>query len=182
MSNITLILLSGKRYSGKTFIGNFIKNKLHKYNVKLLNPSDFFKQDFCEKYKLNYQKILYDRLYKESHRVEMINYYNKIKNKYSLDYYCKKIINYITNTTEYNIYIIDIRHKFEIMFYEKHNFKIIKIRRDVDDKIRNIRGWIYDKLIDDDITETDLDNYNDWDIVLKNDIDNDIIDNIYKLF
>ena len=167
---VTIIIISGKRYSGKSFIGTYIMNKLKKFNINIefLHAANILKYEFCEKYQINYNKLLSDRSYKEKYRIKMTHFYNQTKKSKSIDYYNEKLLEHINKTTKPTIYILDVRHKFEIDFYEKYNFTIIKIRINTDDKIKKSRGWKYDKIIDEDITETDLDNYVDWDFVLNN--------------
>jgi phosphomevalonate kinase len=174
MDNPLLILISGKRFSGKNYLESIITEQFNTVDIKLesLHSSNILKKEFCEKFNYNYDKILTDRSYKESLRDKMNKYYNETKKTKSIDYYNKKLIEHIKTNSNTKVFILHVRHKFEISFFEKYNFRIIKIRIEADNKVKMERGWIYNINIDKDITEIDLDDYDNWDYIFNNNDNN----------
>ena len=79
---VCLVILSGKRHTGKDLVGNYIVDQLKKkfdINVEFLHASNILKRDFTKKYELDYERILIDRSYKEKYREELTEFYNKTK-------------------------------------------------------------------------------------------------------
>ncbi len=148
-----IILISGKRFAGKDTVAR-------KLTLTRVSIADTMKLKFMEKYPgIN----MFNREEKEKHLVELREFTHG------------KPLSYWINATPYrdNIVVTDIRTMEEITFI-KNKFKNVKvIRLDVSDKVRESRGWIYNKEIDESYLETELDDF-DFDLVLKNEIIDDI--------
>jgi diphosphomevalonate decarboxylase len=96
-NNITFyrkcILISGKRYSGKTFLSNKLNQEL-KYPI--FSISDEIKEMYCQENKLDYDNMVSNRNFKEKHRLNMIKYAED-KMKKDKFFWCKKLWDTIPN-------------------------------------------------------------------------------------
>jgi len=138
--------------------------------------ADELKRRFCEHEKVDYQKLCSDRIYKEVHRADMTSYYHKMSREgASFSGMIAKQIKQATQTGFHKktFYIIpDLRHDSEIACFralhqEIPNIKLLLLRVNITNEARNQRGW--EKLnIDNDPTETNLDEWDDWDYCFDN--------------
>ena len=161
-----IILISGKRFAGKdTVAGKLISKdglttKGSTLGLTRVSIADTMKLKFMEKY---HGINMFNREEKEKHLLELREFTHD------------KPLSYWINATPYrdNIVVTDIRTIEEIAFI-KGKFKNVKvIRLDVSDKVRESRGWIYNKEIDESYLETELDDF-DFDLVLQNETVDDI--------
>jgi phosphomevalonate kinase len=194
MENVQcIIIISGKRYAGKDYFGKLCEiqlNKLlydqyvghssdssatnQKVYVKFVHVTTEIKKDFSKYAQINFFKLETDRFYKEKYRIEMTNYSNIQMEKYGTDYYNKLFIkNILENTKTITIYIVDCRYEFEINLYKSLGVPMILVRVNVNDNIRIKRGWTFDPKIDNYLSEIDLDNYTEWNLVFENNSDGD---------
>jgi len=178
-NNTVIILVSGKRYSGKDFFSNTIKKLIELEGdlvCEITHFADEFKRMFCNHAKLDYERMLTDRDYKEIYRDEMTAYYHKISKENVT--FCKPLANRIKKEvmmgfTKKKIFIIaDLRNSIEIECFkslrrEVSLIKILLIRVHITDEVRAQRGWVLSK-IDSDPTETNLDDWDDWDFRFDN--------------
>lgn len=75
----------------------------------------------------------------------------------------------------------DIRRKSDIKYFKKYyNGKVLILRITCPEETRIKRGWIFRQGIDDVESECDLDDYQDWDLIVENNghIDGDEIINL----
>jgi len=71
-SNIKkIVLLSGKRKSGKDYIGEILADKLQ---AVLLHLSEPLKLEYARLYQINGEQLLNSSSYKENYRKDMIKY------------------------------------------------------------------------------------------------------------
>ena len=127
--NEIVLLLSGKRFAGKTFICNRIETKLDENNIsyKRFNHADQMKKIYCDSTGADLGLMLNDRKYKEDHRREITVMYQKIlsnhKNRFK---FCQSIYNQIMNLEQENnkkydvVLIGDFRRKYEEEFYNEY--------------------------------------------------------------
>lgn len=176
MENIIgLIMVGGKRFTGKDFIckfsEKFLSGKL-KINVQFIHATDELKKDFAEFANLNYEKLIQDRQYKEKHRENMTNFANEQISKFGNCYYnmlLKK--NVLDKTNVPTLYIIDFRYLFELDYYLSLNLYLISIKIEVNKLIKKERGWIFNETIDTNNSEIDIDKFDKWDLIFNNDVD-----------
>lgn len=151
---MTIILLSGKRFSGKDTIAAKLPN------LTRVSIADTMKKEFM---KLHPTIDLFDREQKEAHRSDLM----KFTHQYPLSHWIK-----LTPYQDRCI-VTDIRTHEEIQFL-KSKFQDVKVVRiSVGDSAREKRGWKYDPKYDDTYLETELDNY-EFDLVVKNEVLEDI--------
>lgn len=151
------ILISGKRYSGKTYLSDILNKK---YGFKVYNLSDNIKKLYCLENSLKYE-IINNREVKEKHRLKMIKF---MEAKLDSDNYfwCKKLFNEIDKNCR--IFIIsDARRINDINYFSKVS-DLITIRIKCCNKVRKQRGWVENE-VDNLNSEEGLDNYKEWDII-----------------
>ena len=153
-----LFLVSGKRAVGKDTFCNIFINHIrdgNKNKNKVIALADAPKKAFCIKYELDHNKFMNDRSFKEQYRKQFINFAENAK-KYDKYFWCKEAI----KNTEHldNIIISDLRYPVELEFFMKYfSRKLVTIRIDANDDTRKTRGWIFNKLIDEHVSENGLD-------------------------
>jgi len=137
--------------------------------------ADEFKIIFCTYANLDYQRMLNDREYKEQHRNDMTEYYHQVAHHISFsDMLANRIKQAVLEGFQKKkFYIIsDLRHESEIKCFKQlrnqvPTIKIIVVRVHITDQARSQRGWTKSE-IDNDPTETNLDDWDDWDYRFDN--------------
>lgn len=155
-----IILLSGKRYSGKDFIGDIlVKN----HNFKKKSLATAVKTNYCKNTNLDYNTFMNSRKIKEEHRQNLIDYSEgkKLKDPY---YWCKILNNSIDKND--NIVICDTRYMNELLFFKEVNPDLLFVRINASDKVRMERNWTPSE-IDNDDSETLFDDYK-FDYIINN--------------
>jgi len=173
-----VLLLSGKRCSGKDTVAIEIKKiaEQHDTDCVITHFTDEFKRLYCEKFNLDFHRILIDREYKEAHRDEMTRYYAQLSHEgfsFITSLAEKVHRDCIAGFTRKRFYVIpDLRDLGGIKTFQNlrqtlPHLKVILIRINIKDEARAKRGWIQAN-IDFDPTETALDDYDDWDLAFNN--------------
>lgn len=168
------ILISGKRCSGKDTVASLIKEKLGKDTV-ILGFANVLKYNYAKSIATNeidtqciYEKLINEYKFKEQHRENLINLAKSEKIKHGDDIWVRRLLDYVKNLNVKTIIIPDFRFKVEFEYFR--NLKAYIIRVKSDETVRKERGWRYDPKIDNDVTETDLDEINDikFNLVVNN--------------
>ncbi|HSA07156.1 MAG TPA: hypothetical protein P5556_08230 [Candidatus Gastranaerophilales bacterium] len=150
--NKKIVIISGKQYSGKDTTANVLKTILSGF--KLAPLADAIKIEFGEEKNLTFNEIERN---KPLYRADLIVFGNKRRAEDN-DYWIKKALK-----CDNNIIISDVRLQHEISAFEEYH--AVKIRVEANREEREKRG----KLVkEDDPTETDLDNYDNWDYIIEN--------------
>lgn len=174
----TVIFISGKRTAGKDTAAALINKYLMNLNdnnknfigsVALAFPT---KVRYCKQNNLDLQRMVTDYIFKEQHRNQLLEYF--IKNK-DLRADVEFITDYIQKNDFDYVIIPDLRMLGHLEEFQKFNsdnnnnniFRCIYIRINASDEVKKQRGWIK-KPCDDDPTETELDDYDKFDIVIDN--------------
>lgn len=150
-----IIIFSGKQYSGKDTAAKIMLEKLK--NFKRCAMGDIIKLTYGKTHNLSYEEIEANKAQYRKGLIELGNW----GRDQDPDYWLKKILE-----QEGNIIVTDVRvpHEYEIF----KNAGAISIRIEASRETRAKRG----KLVgENDITETGLDNINNWDFVVTNDDD-----------
>lgn len=165
----TFILISGKRSCGKDYFRKLILQNL---DAIFIQPSTELKKEYAEARNLDFNKLMTDREYKESHRCEMTKFFEKNIAEKGESYYILKSMASGKEDSNDKIYITDVRLRFEIDQYKSiKNSRVVSIRISTKDEVREKRGWKFNQNIDTNRTETDLDCYQSWDLVVDNNED-----------
>jgi len=150
--NKKIVVISGKQFSGKDTVANALKRVLPDF--KLAPLADAIKIQFSEEKNLTFNEVERN---KPLYRVDLINFSNG-RRQQDPDCWIKKVLAY-----QDNLIISDVRLQHEIETFDK--LGAVKIRVEANRDERDKRG----KLVkEDDPTETDLDNYENWDYVIEN--------------
>ena len=152
---MTIIIFSGKQYSGKDTAAKIMLDKMPDF--KRCAMGDIIKLTYGKEKGLTYEEIEKN---KAIYRQDLINLGNWGR-KQDPDYWLKKILE-----QKGNIIVTDVRvlHEYEVF----KNAGAVAIRVEASRETRQKRGNLVGE---NDITETGLDNINDWDYVIDNNSD-----------
>lgn len=178
-----ILILSGKRKSGKDFIENLL---LDKFSNKILSfrISGPIKKEFARQFELDYEQLLSDSSYKENYRRMMVHWSEKVR-KHDAHYFLRLSIldafeerkKKMGARFDCPIWLLnDARRPTDLHYFladssevNLDNCQIITIRVVANNQVRSSRGWTYKAGIDDQTTECGLDNYDDWNYKIYND-------------
>jgi len=154
-----IIAISGKQYSGKDTLAKLLLEDLKDY--KRIGIGDAIKIEYGKRNNLTFAEIEKNKhLYRED-LIKLGNWGRNIDDKYWL----KNLIGFD------KIIVPDVRVPFEVDFLKQNGAFLVRVEADIES--RKKRGTLVNA---DDTTETALDNYRGWDIVVSNNGDlNDLI-------
>jgi len=177
--NTMVILISGKRFSGKDTLADILKNALESIDIEceITSFADELKRMYCDHAKQDYKRMLTDREYKEQHREKMKDYYYELsKQKISFSEIVTDRIKeaVMAGFQKKKLYIVsDLRLKSQINSFRDlrckfPNIELLLVRVNVTDQSRSKRGWTKNDKVDLDPTETELDAWSDWNFRFDN--------------
>lgn len=159
-----ILLISGKRKSGKDYISRTLQNVLGD-RCQIVSISEPIKTEWAKRLNLNLSELLSDGPYKEKYRKDMIEWSDSVRIK-DYGFFCRSAM---FRAHAEIIIVSDIRRKTDIKYFrENYGSLVLTIRINTKDTIRVERGWIFTNGVDDVPSECDLDDYNQWDVVLQN--------------
>ncbi|MBQ2983251.1 MAG: hypothetical protein IJD57_00435 [Candidatus Gastranaerophilales bacterium] len=146
-----IIVISGKQYSGKDTLAKILLQKMPDF--KRIGIGDAIKIQFGKENNLTFEEIEAQKhLYREK-LIELGNWGRAQDKNYWL--------NNLSNMD--NIIVPDVRVEDEINFFKSKNAFLVRVNSSFEN--RSKRGVIVNN---DDDTETALDNYQAWNIVVEN--------------
>ena len=150
-----IIIFSGKQYSGKDTAAKIMLEEMPDY--KRCAMGDIIKLTYGKENGLTYEEIEKN---KPQYRQDLINLGNWGRAQ-DPDYWLKKILE-----QPGNIIVTDVRvpHEYEVF----KNAGAVTIRVEATRDVRSKRGTL---IGENDITETGLDQINNWDYVIENNSD-----------
>ncbi|KAL3984577.1 Phosphomevalonate kinase family protein [Acanthocheilonema viteae] len=166
-----VICLSGKRKCGKDFMGSLLANRLEEigYKVIICGISYPLKEEYAQLNGVDAERLKYDMRYKEIYRRDMVAWGEK-KRIDDPGYFCRKVF---AKANSADVLIVtDCRRLSDIEFFKMHcgpRLRLLRIETAL--PVREMRGFVFVKGIDDQMTECGLDEYTDWDVVFTNDIE-----------
>uniref|UniRef100_A0A6G1SER0 Phosphomevalonate kinase n=1 Tax=Aceria tosichella TaxID=561515 RepID=A0A6G1SER0_9ACAR len=171
-----VILLSGKRKSGKDHISTLITNYIgyqRMHQLAILRIAGPIKKEFAKNNKLDFTRLLDSSDYKENFRMAMVEWSEAYREREGWNCFLKLAIKE-QRAKDKAIWILnDARRPCDLEYFEDEstfgNTRIIKLRIEATDEARLSRGWTFTKGIDDRPTECGLDDYDDWTYVINND-------------
>jgi len=149
------ILISGKRCSGKDCVAEMIYDELH----ESLSTSFALalKRECADTHKLDFNRLLNDRTYKEENRMMLIEHGRNMRAQ-EQSYWVRKTYEYF-NDINWPVIVSDHRFRNESgWLMEQPGVRVVSIRVTATDRTRAERGWSSNPSIDNDQSETDLDN------------------------
>ncbi|XP_055945146.1 phosphomevalonate kinase-like [Argiope bruennichi] len=177
-----IIILSGKRKCGKDYVANILLERYGKDDAVILRLSGPLKERYALENNLNYEKLLDSSEYKEIFREKMIKWGEAIRNQ-DPGYFCRHAIQQSCAKSKRIWIVSDARRKTDIEFF-KTNYpdETYTVRINASDVVRQKRGWNYAKGVDDCESECGLDDYNQWNLEIYNDNDEQMLEGIQKVF
>ncbi|KAI3379155.1 hypothetical protein SNEBB_001480 [Seison nebaliae] len=174
---VRLLLLSGKRKSGKDFWSEkFISFcEEHGIKIQILRLSAPLKYQYALDHNLDFNELLSHSKYKEQFRYDMIKW-GEDKRKEDRYVFCRLIENNMKENVDIYV-IVDCRRLSDYEYFEmskeklkdtKNIQEIIHIRIIADEISRIQRGFIFTKGIDDAESECNLDLKQNWNFEIDN--------------
>uniref|UniRef100_A0AC34RB01 Phosphomevalonate kinase n=1 Tax=Panagrolaimus sp. JU765 TaxID=591449 RepID=A0AC34RB01_9BILA len=157
----------GKRKSGKDHVAILLKQELDKHGQTFIRRiSDPLKEEYAKMKNLNAEELKTSGPKKEIVRKEMVCYGEEIRNldKY---YFCRKTTETIPLKTDFLI-ISDCRRPTDLEYFKSEYENVIVVKIVASLEIRQKRGFIFEKEIDEAETECALDDYESVDFILEN--------------
>lgn len=149
MKNI--LVISGKQYSGKDTLAKILLEKMPGF--KRIGIGDAIKIEYGKQKNLTFEQIEKDKHLYRSDLIELGNWGRAKSPKYWLE----KI------SDMDKIIIPDVRMEFEADFFKQKGAFLIRVESTKEN--RNKRGTL---IRENDPTETALDNYKNWNMVVEN--------------
>lgn len=166
-----MILISGKKYSGKSTLSNYISTNYS--NTITYSLADKLKQttfELLQLFNINIYSI--DDLYNENKEIYR-KYLQTIgteifQSEFGKEFWCEQVLKQIQQLSDsYKIIIDDIRFQHEIDFFKKHfnNCKVVQI--------------VNERTVSNDIHPSETQNLQNIDYVIKN---NSTKEDLFKQF
>jgi len=157
-----IVLISGKRLSGKDTLALLVQNVLGEDKCQIISLADALKTEYCRSRDIDIKRIYEDPIYKEQHRQDLIDW-GAFRRAENIDYWCEKLVENISRPI---VLIPDLRFKNELNFF-RNNSSCVAVRLVVNEQTRKVRGW-NNSPADVDATETEMDSWDNWDYVIEN--------------
>lgn len=149
-----IIVISGKQYSGKDTLAKILLEKLP--NFKRIGIGDAIKLEFGRRNNLTFDEIESEKHLYRTGLIELGNWGRAQDD----DYWLKNLANMDC------IIVPDIRVEYELNFFKSRGAFLVRVESSVENRAK--RGVLINA---DDDTETALDSYSDWNIVVENNSD-----------
>lgn len=170
-----VIVLSGKRKSGKDHVSTLITNYIGStrvHHLAVLRIAGPIKKEFARNNKLDFTRLLDSSDYKENFRRAMVDWSERYREKEGWNCFLKQAIKE-QRAKDKAIWILnDARRPCDLEYFEDDpafsETRIIKLKIEATDEARMSRGWKFVDGIDDRDTECGLDEYDDWTFVIEN--------------
>ncbi|MBQ4647177.1 MAG: hypothetical protein IJB79_07500 [Candidatus Gastranaerophilales bacterium] len=164
-----IIVISGKQYCGKDTLAKILLQKMPDF--KRIGIGDAIKLEFGKRNGLTFEEI---ESKKHLFRAGLIELGNEGRAQDS-DFWLKNLANMN------NIIVPDVRVEHEVDFFKSKGAFLVRVESSYEN--RSKRGVIVSA---DDDTETALDNYSNWNILVENNSDYEALveeaDKVIKLF
>jgi phosphomevalonate kinase len=164
--NPVLIAISGKRFAGKDFLADKLKQTLgvmaHKWAF-----GDAFKQQFSQESGTPLAD-LYHRVRKEIHRPAM-EAWGKKKFQAEGPVFCRLHQEHIKRLETPIVIVPDLRFSHELAHLK--TLPTVFVRVEASEATRLARGWVWDDHLDTSASECEMDQVMGWDVVHKTDGD-----------
>jgi phosphomevalonate kinase len=167
-----VLVFSGKRKSGKDYTTDLIVEHMPN-SCEIRRLSAPLKKAYAEEHGLDYERLLSADSYKEQFREDMI-VWGVAKRTADPGYFARLTC---ADATKPVLIISDARRSTDVDFFLTHPQwgSITKTVRIVSsEEARAQRGWKFTPGVDDVDSETGLDEYGNWDFIIRNDGDVDV--------
>nr|CAD7597752.1 unnamed protein product [Timema genevievae] len=163
-----ILLISGKRKSGKDFTADKIIHSIEPEKSVLMRISAPIKSHWSKKHNLDFEALQGTSEYKEKYRKAMIEWGENIRRE-DYGYFCRAAVD-MFHANEKPVWIVsDIRRKSDLQWFRENFSNVVKcMRMTASDDIRTQRGWVFTPGVDDVESECGLDDVTDWDWLIYN--------------
>lgn len=173
-----ILLLSGKRKSGKDFVERLLLERFPN-SILSFRISSPIKKEFARERNLDYEELLTSSSYKENYRHKMVEWSESVR-RTDPNYFLRLAIIEAyekINGSERKIWLLNDARRFcDLKYFSDPteinldgDCEVITIRITANDAVRKQRGWIFDDKIDTKPTECGLDSYQSWTYQIHND-------------
>ncbi|XP_039623772.1 phosphomevalonate kinase [Polypterus senegalus] len=161
-----ILLVCGKRKSGKDYITELIHCRLDSSICAVLRLSGPLKEQYAKQHELDYDRLLDATEYKERYRADMIRW-GEERRTADPGYFCRPIVQGVSQP----VWIVsDARRKSDIDWFRSHyEEQTVIVRVVASEKTRRQRGWQFTEGVDDAQSECGLDDGVNFDWVITND-------------
>ena len=149
-----IIVISGKQYSGKDTLVKMLLDKLQEF--KRIGIGDSIKIEYAKRNNITFEEIEKNKHLYRNNLIELGNWGRKISD----DFWLKNLVQYD------KIIVPDVRVMAELNFFKAQGAFLVRVEASEDN--RKKRGILVNK---DDATETALDNYKNWNLIVQNNSD-----------
>ncbi|XP_061462744.1 phosphomevalonate kinase [Rhineura floridana] len=163
-----LLLLNGKRKSGKDFVAEEIQSRLGPDVCAILRLSGPLKEQYAKEHSLDFQRLLDASSYKEVHRQDMIRW-GEERRRTDPGFFCRIVVEGATQP----IWVVsDTRRMSDIEWFRDVYGDLVQVVRVIaTEEARRRRDWVFTMGIDDTESECGLDQGVAFDWVITNDGD-----------
>uniref|UniRef100_A0A8C4R8Z7 Phosphomevalonate kinase n=1 Tax=Eptatretus burgeri TaxID=7764 RepID=A0A8C4R8Z7_EPTBU len=163
-----LLVVSGKRKSGKDFVSERLKHRLGSNVFAILRLSEPLKSQYAENHGLNLDRLMDCSNYKEFHRADMVHW-GEMQRKQDPGCFCRIAI--ANADPSCLIWLVsDTRRMSDMVWLRDHFGDVIEtVRVTAMEATRKSRGWKFTAGIDDAESECGLDTVVSWDWIIAND-------------
>ncbi|XP_019287115.1 phosphomevalonate kinase isoform X1 [Panthera pardus] len=160
-----VLLLSGKRKSGKDFVAEALRSRLGADVCAVLRLSGPLKEQYAREHGLDFERLLDASTYKEAYRRDMIRW-GEEKRQADPGFFCRKVVEGISQP----VWLVsDTRRVSDIQWFrEAYGALTRTVRVVAPEQSRRQRGWVFTPGVDDAESECGLDDLEDFDWVVEN--------------
>ncbi|KAM4665067.1 phosphomevalonate kinase [Discoglossus pictus] len=174
MEGLKLVLLvSGKRKSGKDYITETLRERLGPDSCAILRLSGPLKEQFAKEHGLDYERLLDSSNYKETYRAAMIRW-GEEKRCADPGFFCRIVVDGVIHP----VWIVsDTRRRSDVdWFLSSYGDLAQTVRIVASEDARRARGWVYTPEVDDAESECGLDQGMDFDWIITNEGDRESLE------
>ncbi|CAD7674798.1 unnamed protein product [Nyctereutes procyonoides] len=160
-----VLLVSGKRKSGKDFVAEALRSRLGADVCAVLRLSGPLKEQYAKEHDLDFQRLLDASAYKEAFRRDMIRW-GEEKRQADPGFFCRKVVEGVFHP----VWLVsDTRRVSDIQWFREAFGALTQTVRVVaSEQSRQQRGWVFTTGVDDAESECGLDNFGAFDWVIEN--------------
>ncbi|XP_025714730.1 phosphomevalonate kinase isoform X1 [Callorhinus ursinus] len=160
-----VLLVSGKRKSGKDFVAEALRSRLGADVCAVLRLSSPLKERYAQENGLDFQRLLDASVYKETYRRDMIRW-GEEKRQADPGCFCRKVVEGVSQP----VWLVsDTRRASDIQWFREAYGAVTQTVRVVAlEQSRQQRGWVFTAGVDDAESECGLDNFGAFDWVIEN--------------
>ncbi|KAK3921892.1 Phosphomevalonate kinase [Frankliniella fusca] len=158
-----VILFSGKRKCGKDYISDLLLDRIGSNRACMIKISSPIKAHWAHQNGLDLQELMSANEYKEKFRQDMIVWSESQRAK-DPGCFCRLAVDQ-AKAQDKPIWIVsDIRRKTDIKWFtDEFGGNVVRtIRVFADENVRQERGYVFTKGVDDIASECDLDDVEEW--------------------